>query len=214
MHPNNAPSTLPTNTTLIHPLNKHLISTILLTDASVTNTLLSLSKLLSDLTNLEFWTDGSFKQHTPFISEMGFGWILNLTIRQDIEFCGSIKHFVSSTKAECFALLTCLIISPPNSTVSIFTDSLSMIHTYNLIFHSNLSTRKFLKINNYFIWDAIKTIIKKLNLTLTLTKVKAHSNLPLNDKADELAAKGRLSSHYIKINHKALSIPITFNGTH
>jgi hypothetical protein len=86
-----------------------------------------------------------------------------------------------------------------------------MIHTYNLVFHSNLSSRRFLKINNYFIWDAIKTIIKKLDLTLTLTKVKAHSGLPLNDKADELAAKGRVSSHYININHKALSVPLTFN---
>ncbi|RGB32015.1 hypothetical protein C1646_763429 [Rhizophagus diaphanus] len=45
--------------------------------------------------------------------------------------------------------------------------------------------------NNFLIWQGIKQIIKTLNLTVTLTKVKAHSNDPHNDEADELAKNGR-----------------------
>jgi hypothetical protein len=123
----------------IHPTNKHLINTLLLTDQTVKNTLLAISNSLHNISDLEFWTDGSLKQLTPFISEMGFGWVLNPDIHNNIEFCGSLKHFASSTKAECFALLTCLIVSPPDSNISIFTDSLCMINTYNSIFHTNLS---------------------------------------------------------------------------
>jgi hypothetical protein len=92
----------------------------------------------------------------------------------------------------------------------VYTDSLCLINTYNQIFNSTLSSRKFLKINNYLIWNAIKIIVKKLSLKIILIKVKAHSDTPLNDEADKLANTGRASKHHILINQKALDIPITF----
>jgi ribonuclease HI len=190
--------------------NDWLISNLLLLHNSQKNLLFSINDKISHLNNLEFWTDGSLKTNNNGTTSLGYGWLLNPIILTNIEFNGSAKNFASSTKAECLAFLTCLIICPPNSTVTIHTDSLCLIQTYNNIFYNNLSHRKFLKINNYQIWNAIQICINKLNFTINLIKVKSHSNNMLNDKADTLANKSRFNPYLTLINQKALMIPITF----
>ncbi|PKB91834.1 hypothetical protein RhiirA5_447348 [Rhizophagus irregularis] len=92
---------------------------------------------------------------------MGFGWILTNDINLDLKFSGKTVEWASSTRAEIFAILTCLIICPPNSHVTIFTDS-----------------------------QSIKWIIQSLNLTIKFNKVQAHSGNTYNDIADTLAKAG------------------------
>ncbi|PKY36323.1 hypothetical protein RhiirB3_458661 [Rhizophagus irregularis] len=75
-------------------------------------------------TNLEFYTDGSLKTDDDN-PRMGFGWLFTTDIDLNIEFASATDQWASSTRAEIMAVLTCLIVCPPNSSVKIFTDSLA-----------------------------------------------------------------------------------------
>jgi hypothetical protein len=79
------------------------------------------------------------------------------------------KNFVSSTKAECFALLTALIVivCPPNSRVEIYTDSLCLINTFNKIFNSYIPPRRFLKLIIFNFGTRSKLLLKHLILPST-----------------------------------------------
>ncbi|POG69875.1 hypothetical protein GLOIN_2v1842130 [Rhizophagus irregularis DAOM 181602=DAOM 197198] len=121
---------------------------------------------------------------------MGFGWILTNDINLDLKFSGKTVEWASSTRAEIFAILTCLIICPPNSHVTIFTDSQCAIDTYYSLQHYKMTPRRLQKLNNVLLWQAIKWIIQSLNLTIKLNKVQAHSGNTYNDIADTLAKAG------------------------
>ncbi|GBB95631.1 hypothetical protein RclHR1_02580014 [Rhizophagus clarus] len=131
------------------------------------------------------------------------------SIISNVQFYASSKFFPSSTKGECLAILTALIICPPNSKIDIFTDSKSAICTFTTAIQNYLLARRFNKINNYHIWVAIKHIIQSLHLSVNLTKVKAHSGNEFNDAADLLAKCGNISNKWININYKAIPINIT-----
>ena len=60
-------------------------------------------------------------------------------------------------------------------------------YTYLLTNNPKQTHKRWLKMNNWLIWSTIIDTVKKKNIKLTLTKVKAHSNNLLNDKADILA---------------------------
>ncbi|CAG8688016.1 17214_t:CDS:2, partial [Rhizophagus irregularis] len=138
---------------------------------------------------LEFYTDGSLLRYNDS-SIMGFGWILTNDINLDLKFSGKTVEWASSTRAEIFAILTCLIICPPNSHVTIFTDSQCAIDTYYSLQHYKMTPRRLQKLNNVLLWQAIKWIIQSLNLTIKLNKVQAHSGNTYNDIADTLAKAG------------------------
>ncbi|CAG8521739.1 9145_t:CDS:1 [Rhizophagus irregularis] len=74
---------------------------------------------------------------------MGFGWIFS-DINLDIKFSGMTIDWVSSTKAEAFAILTCLITCPLNSNVMIYTDSQCAIDTFNSLSHHKMTPKKFM----------------------------------------------------------------------
>ena len=99
----------------------------------------------------------------------------------------SIEYFPSSTKAETIALLTAILVLPPNCKVTICLDSNCTIQNYNKINQEGLSYRKQLKIEHIWIWKTIKHIQDQPNLSIELIKVKGHSGNQLNDKADLLA---------------------------
>ncbi|PKY56595.1 hypothetical protein RhiirA4_428362 [Rhizophagus irregularis] len=88
--------------------NFKLIDTILLPN-SFHNSFFSLTSLISSFDRLEFYTDGSLLRYNDS-SIMGFGWILTSDINLDAKFSGKTIDWASSTKAEIFAILTCLII--------------------------------------------------------------------------------------------------------
>ncbi|PKY52617.1 hypothetical protein RhiirA4_497078 [Rhizophagus irregularis] len=113
----------------------------------------------------------------------------------NITYNGAAEYFPSSTKAETLAILTALIVCPLNSSINIFTDSQAAIDSFHKTknLHS-ISPRRFNKVNNNILWSSIHHIIKQLKLTIKLHKVKAHSGNTFNDKADDLAKKGRTDS--------------------
>ncbi|POG60069.1 ribonuclease H-like domain-containing protein [Rhizophagus irregularis DAOM 181602=DAOM 197198] len=138
-----------------------------------------------------FYTDGSLSRDDD-IPIMGFGWIFTSDLSMNIKYSGSCKEWASSTKAELVAIITALIVCPPHSTINIYTDSNNCINTFNDL-HS-----------------------PKLTARLSLIKVKAHSDNPLNDAADILAKEGRSSINFIQFNiqHiKTQTCHLTFNNT-
>ncbi|GBB91100.1 hypothetical protein RclHR1_18210003 [Rhizophagus clarus] len=80
---------------------------------------------------------------------------------------------------ECLAFLIALLDCPHRAKVTVHTNSLTMIHTFNNIFNSYLFP--------------IKPI-----------KVKAHSDDTLNDQADRLAHLGNSSNKCINVNSHTL----------
>ncbi|PKY17728.1 hypothetical protein RhiirB3_430406 [Rhizophagus irregularis] len=185
--------------------NDHLISSLILQD-SIISELKNLALMLNDFTTLQFYTDGSYQNNnTGNEPPMGYGWILANHLNDNIFYSGSLKFFPSSTKAETMAILTALIICPPNSIVEIYTDSQAAIDAFHKSknLHS-ISPRRFNKINNNILWSTIHHIIKKLSIKVSLFKVKAHSGDHYNDVADTLAKAGRLILTPTTVNHEHL----------
>ncbi|CAI2185080.1 1749_t:CDS:2 [Funneliformis geosporum] len=108
---------------------------------------------------------------------MGINWIC---LNQQQSFCASVTNWISSTRAKIFALVTALIVSPKNPKVTLFTDSMAIIHGFSFyISNNNLSVR-------------------------TFEKVKEHSGDIYNNIADDLA-KSETQSPEISINY--LKVP-------
>lgn len=80
---------------------------------------------------------------------MGYGWFVSSPT--DIGILHSIEHWVSSTRAECFAIFTSLLICPKNSTVNIYTDSQSTIPTFNSLFDHKMTDCRLQKCNNVLV---------------------------------------------------------------
>jgi ribonuclease HI len=156
--------------------------------------------------SLLFYTDGSHRflpDHTDPITYISSALLL-VHDNLDIEFSTALPRFWSnSTNAEIFALLLVLIICPHNLDLTVCTDSLALIYSYNKIQRQNafLYPSLMFKLPFNIYWSIIFKIIEERNISLTLTKVKAHSNDPYNDKVDQLAKSSLHSS----------SISITFN---
>ncbi|PKY17906.1 hypothetical protein RhiirB3_430623 [Rhizophagus irregularis] len=131
---------------------------------------------------------------------MGHGWIFSSDLNANITYSGASREWASSTKAELMALITALIVCPPNSTITIYTDSNNCISTFNNLHSPKLTARRFQKINNCTLWNTLKHIISTLKLEVTLKKVKAHSENTLNDATDTLAKEGTSSKDYLKFN--------------
>ncbi|PKY23739.1 hypothetical protein RhiirB3_438036 [Rhizophagus irregularis] len=165
-----APPSLNSDSVIRSSTNDKLI-TCLIDDIKIAEDMKVISINLSSFTILDIYTDGSYDPtniHEGF--PMGYGWTTSNLTGTNITYNGSLRFFPSSTKAETMAILTALI-------------------TRNL--HS-ISPRLFNKINNNILWSAIHHIIKTLNLTVKLIKVKAHSGNIFNDAADVQAKLGHL----------------------
>jgi ribonuclease HI len=128
---------------------------------------------------------------------MGFRWLITEPQYLSLNFKRSTYGFASSTKAETIAILTSLIVCAENSN----TDSLNAINTFNLVMQHKLSARRFCKLNNHILWNAIINIIESLKLQVQLIKVKAHSGDALNDLVDTLAKVGQSSNNIITITY-------------
>ncbi|GBB88714.1 hypothetical protein RclHR1_01530002 [Rhizophagus clarus] len=201
-----------TNTFNNPPFNSSLHSCkfldLFFLDSNSSITLNQIAHLISNQTNITFYTDGScFTDHSTTPS-MGLRWIItNLPDLNLDELCFSCKanKFPSSTKAEALALASALAVCPPHASVIINTDSKCIIDTFNYL-RSKLPTRKLSKSHNYLIWQAVFKIIQSHHLSVILVKVKAHSNDQFNDKADVLANQGRSSQSYIDIRPTSVNL--------
>ncbi len=99
------------------------------------------------------------------------------------------------------ACFTALLTAPRQARVMIYTDSKMTIDSFNKLSEfSQLLTRKKEKISNYALWLTIHYIIKYLDLLVILIKVKAHSNIRLNEKANAIAKAALTDSNRLVID--------------
>lgn len=80
-----------------------------------------------------------------------------------------------------------------NSNVTIYTDSQDAIDTYYRISNKLTSIRRLLKMNNHIVRRLLSHLISAINITLSLIKIKGHSNDTFNDLAER---RSRISSDW------------------
>jgi len=140
----------------------------------------------------------------------GLGWYLSVP-DINVSFKASIQNFPSSLKSEGAAILTALAPLPPNSTITIYTDSLNAIRKIESPFLPSL--RQQYKSPCYLIWKLIKHVITSNNLNLILLHIKGHSDSTGNARADSLAKEGAQCQDY-QLNlspHSLSEHSISFN---
>ena len=136
-----------------------------------------LSDKLKNEANVQFYTDNSLQRDPTFIDSMGLGWI-NVN-QKNVYFSASAILWPSSTKAEILAYLSAFIVATPKAKVTIYTDSAATIDGFAKSDQfMQLSVRKREKTPNFQLWITIDYIIKVLNLTVMMVKVKAYSSDP------------------------------------
>src|ERR1044071_8960171 len=95
-----------------------------------------------------------------------------------------------SFKAELIAIILALLVCKPNSIVTIYTDSKSIIDRYTSLLDKSdrfSLARHNTKLQYFKYWATLFYILDSLHLRLTLKKVKAHRGNKYNEAADRLA---------------------------
>ncbi|CAB4417105.1 unnamed protein product [Rhizophagus irregularis] len=124
---------------------------------------------------------------------------------------GIIKDWPSSSRAEAAAVYAALTVTPPNSTIKIYTDSQTAIDRLRLYaFSSYTNSRIYYKTTNFELWAIIERLILSKCLNVIPIKVKAHSNNYWNDFADSLANTAYTSSSAILISGMDQASPYDF----
>ncbi|GBC02553.1 hypothetical protein RclHR1_04690004 [Rhizophagus clarus] len=172
------------------PNTLYFIRNIFTGNDNVIQSLTNLSIEFVNRSTFSFYTDGSLHTDSLLKSHLGFGWLKVGSPPHTFTFKGSIIFQPSSTRAEIFSILICLITVPNDSNIDIYTDSQNFISTYNNINNPCFSQRKLLKINNHHTWQAILYLVKQKSLHISLHKVKAHDDDVLNNSADLLVKEG------------------------
>lgn len=140
---------------------------------------------------IEFFTDGSLIKTKDHETLMGAAWIQTKGPNPGTNMSAGIINWPSSFKAELTAIFLAILTVPFYSTVTIQTDSLSVIKKYEKL--SNIcpkkTHRKWLKEKNWSLWIRLIETIQKKNLQIKFVKVKAHSNNIFNNQVDQLAKR-------------------------
>ena len=166
------------------------------------------------------YSDGSLSDAQTIQMKMGSGWAIfteedpTFPLQPIAEFNCNTELWPSSTKAEIVALYSLVKACPTNRHIKLYTDSQALIDTAKEItLYSVYYQKKKLKMPGHLWWGLIADIIRSQSITITYHKVKGHSNCPQNDYVDELAKKGRSSTHVIsESNIKINSTIIQFGG--
>ncbi|GES98524.1 RNA-directed DNA polymerase from mobile element jockey-like [Rhizophagus clarus] len=143
---------------------------------------------LKDEDTLSFYTDGSLINANTQAASMTAGFIrvsdANLITHS---FTTTIENWPSSLRAELFAILLSLIVSPYGCRVDINTDSQNSINIIQRIYNNpTFSIRDYFRLpNNNIVINNIITIVKGKNLTLRFNKIKAHNNNYFNERIDQ-----------------------------
>jgi ribonuclease HI len=140
---------------------------------------------LKNIQTATVYTDGSLStwRNKP---KMGFGWIILTANNQEHKFQGQTTMHASSSRAEIMAILTAISMFPKNCNLTIFTDSQVAIDGIKTTKQQAVKTNA-KKLKNHHMLQQIHEIRLAQNITLNIQKVAAHTGIPLNEKADELA---------------------------
>ena len=159
-----------------------------------------------------YYTDGSFippKQidETTWISESAAYDIYNA--HKNLEISNRLPGLQNILRAELMALYDTLKLSIEhynNEPMHIFTDSLNSLYLLNTqIMHPSQHTNH----PDKTILSEMVQMLQRRTHILTLHKVRTHSNITRNDKADELAKAGHESEHRWPLSlHTNTPIPL------
>ena len=125
---------------LINPHNNYYILPPPLLDFSDIDSIFNLTTSLKlnqiahhfiNASSLSFFTDGSLKNLGSPTVQMGIAWLQTDPRQLPLTFNASFSlHCPSSCLAELIAIIAALFVSPPNSSIKIFTDSASAISNF------------------------------------------------------------------------------------
>ncbi|GBB96012.1 hypothetical protein RclHR1_02660033 [Rhizophagus clarus] len=149
--------------------------------------------ILSPGSHYRYYTEGSLiNLGTPAVS-MGWSWV---QIIPDAGYLnsvatyahGTIRNWLSSTRAETAAIFAALSVTPEDSVVSIYTDSQAAIDGLRSCASSTYTNSRFYyKTTNFELWASIECCIHEKRLVVLPVKVKGHDGNYWNDFADSLA---------------------------
>ncbi|GET59532.1 hypothetical protein RIR_jg1385.t3 [Rhizophagus irregularis DAOM 181602=DAOM 197198] len=119
----------------------------------------------------------------------------------------------SALRSEVFALLHRLDSLPWNSKITVATDCAQLLSLWSLYVDAPFIPRM-LKESNHLLWSSIRTIMLQKNLDVTLIKVPAHADDPLNNHVDALAKAAHTDSHLSSCPPSELMVPciLQFNS--
>ncbi|GBC05771.1 hypothetical protein RclHR1_06410008 [Rhizophagus clarus] len=153
------------------------------------NQLLIFQNQFSSFSNFEFYTDGSVVDLSQETCSMTFAFSQTHPSTPLIHYSTSIENWPSSFKAELSAVVVALLLVPSHSSVIIHTDSQSIVERFNhLSALISLTPRYLLKGSSCNpLWIILFEILSISHISLSLIKIKAHSNDINNNFVDSLA---------------------------
>ncbi|GET64215.1 RNA-directed DNA polymerase from mobile element jockey-like [Rhizophagus irregularis DAOM 181602=DAOM 197198] len=162
------------------------------------------------------YIDGSFLPSSSHpIPSMAYAWT---AIDSDGFILESHYNIISSIlpsalRSEVFALLHGLDSLPWNSKITVATDCAQLLSLWSLYVDAPFIPRM-LKESNHLLWSSIRTIMLQKNLDITLIKVPAHADDPLNNHVDALAKAAHTDSHLPSCSPSVLMAPciLQFNS--
>ncbi|GET62832.1 RNA-directed DNA polymerase from mobile element jockey-like [Rhizophagus irregularis DAOM 181602=DAOM 197198] len=143
------------------------------------------------------YIDGSFLSPPSHpVSSMAFAWTAidpdGFILESHYNNISSI--FPSALRSEVFALLHGLDSLPRDSKITVATDCAQLLSLWSLYVDAPFIP-KLLKEPNHLLWSSIRTIMSQKKLDVSLLKVPAHSDDPLNNHVDALAKAAHTDSH-------------------
>lgn len=140
-----------------------------------------------------FYTDGSMGKSKDQSIRMGAAWIQVTGPNPGSFFTSGVDNWPSALRAELTAIVLVLLVVPNKCSIEIRTDSASCISIYNTLSrpHPKNSIKKMMKIPNWQLWMRLLDLITRKEISLQLTKVKAHSNDKWNKEVDKLAKQAK-----------------------
>ncbi|GET59528.1 hypothetical protein RIR_jg1381.t2 [Rhizophagus irregularis DAOM 181602=DAOM 197198] len=162
------------------------------------------------------YIDGSFLSPPSHpASSMAYAWTAidpdGFILESHYNIISSI--FPSALRLEVFALLHGLDSLPRNSKITVATDCAQLLSLWSLYVDAPFIPRM-LKESNHLLWSSIRTIMLQKNLDVTLIKVPAHADDPLNNHVDALAKAAHTDPHLSSCPPSELMAPciLQFNS--
>ena len=161
--------------------------------------LINIAQKYKGYNQLDIYTDGSLKDVKTDDMRMACAFIVKSPI--ETTFSCAIENEPSSTKVELMAVILAIMICPKDSRININTDSKNIITIFEKLITMEMSKIKKERFTDLYLWSFLIRLIRFFNLTVTMTKVKAHSDDIYNNEADK-EAKLALQANCLNFNQE------------